>query len=79
MDKILKSEWAQRLLDDDFFKDVIEELKSAYIRDIIQSNEDGISDREIAYQRIKFLDQFVGHLEGMAAERKIQEKKWKIW
>lgn len=79
MDKILKSQWAQRLLQDDFFKETMQELKNSYVHAIIQTNEHQVSDRENLYLRIKFLDQFVGHLEGMAAETLIKEKKWKIW
>jgi len=78
MDKYERAERAQRLLEDDFFKEIIEELKFAQINAIINSNRDCIEDREGAYLNIHFLDNFVGHLQGIAAETTIQKKKWKI-
>ena len=78
MDKITVAEWAKRLLDDDFFKKVIDDLKNQQIGVILASNADGIDDREDAYRTIKTIDLIVGHLQGLAAEKQIREKKWKI-
>lgn len=78
MDKITVSEWAKRLLDDDFFKKVIDDLKNQQIGVILASNADGIDDREDAYRTIKTIDLIVGHLQGLAAEKQIREKKWKV-
>lgn len=78
MDKITQAEWAQRLLDDDFFKKVISDLKNQQIGAILSTNSDGIDEREDAYRTIKTIDLIVGHLQGIAAEKQIREKKWKI-
>ena len=78
MDKITQAEWAQRLLDDDFFKKVISDLKNQQIGAILSTNSDGIDEREDAYRIIKTIDLIVGHLQGIAAEKQIREKKWKI-
>lgn len=78
MDKITIAEWAKRLLDDDFFKKVIDDLKNQQIGVILATNADGIDDREDAYRTIKTIDLIVGHLQGLAAEKQIREKKWKI-
>lgn len=78
MDKITVSEWAKRLLEDDFFKKVIDDLKNQQISAILATNADEIDDREDAYRTIKTIDLIVGHLQGLSAEKQIREKKWKI-
>jgi hypothetical protein len=78
MDKHLKAEWARNLLDDDFFKEVIDNLKKQQISVIINTNADEIDKREDAYRHIKTIDLITGHLEGMASETVIRDKKWKI-
>jgi RNA binding exosome subunit len=78
MDKKLQAEWASNLLKDDFFKKVMDDLKNQQISVIINTNRDEVDEREAAYNHIKTLDLVLGHLQGIAAETKIQEKKWKI-
>ena len=78
MDKKLQAEWANNLLNDDFFKKVIDDLKNQQISVIINTNRGEVDERESAYSHIKTLDLLIGHLQGIAAETKIQEKKWKI-
>jgi hypothetical protein len=78
MDKKLKAQWASNLLVDDFFVEVMNDLKNQQISVIINTNRDEVQQREAAYSHIKTLDLFLGHLQGIAAETKIQEKKWKI-
>jgi hypothetical protein len=78
VDKITVAEWAKRLLDDDFFKKVIDDLKNQHISAILSTNSDGIDEREDAYRTIKTIDLIVGHLQSIAAEKQIREKKWKI-
>lgn len=78
MDKITVAEWAKRLLDDDFFKKVIDDLKSQQISAILSTNSDGIDEREDAYRTIKTIDLIVGHLQSLAAEKQIRDRKWKI-
>ena len=78
MDKKLKAQWASNLLVDDFFVEVMNDLKNQQISVIINTNRDEVEEREAAYSHIKTLDLFLGHLQGIAAETKIQDKKWKI-
>jgi hypothetical protein len=78
MDKKLKAQWANNLLADDFFVEVMNDLKNQQISVIINTNRDEVEEREAAYSHIKTLDLFLGHLQGIAAETKIQDKKWKI-
>lgn len=78
MDKHLKAQWAKNLLADDFFKEVLNNLKNEQISVIINTNPDELDRREIAYQHIRSLELITGHLEGLASETVIQQKKWKI-
>jgi hypothetical protein len=78
VDKITLAEWAQRLLDDDFFKKVMDDLKSAEISAIIGSNMVDVDVREDAYRTIKTIEKIEGHLQSMAAEKQIRDKRFKI-
>jgi hypothetical protein len=78
MDKQIVAQWAKNLLNDDFFKEVIDNLEKEQISVIINTNVDELGRREDAYHHIKTLKLIVGHLEGLASETLIKEKKWKI-
>ena len=78
MDKLTLAQWASNLLNDDFFKKVMDDLKNQQISVILNTNRDGIDEREGAYLVIKTLELIEGHLKGMAAEKQIQEKRFKI-
>jgi len=78
MDKHLLAQWAKNLLNDDFFKEVIDNLKKQQISVIINTNADELGRREDAYRHIKSIELITGHLEGLASETVIREKKWKI-
>ena len=78
MDKHLLAQWAKNLLNDDFFKEVIDNLKKQQISVIINTNASDINVREDSYRNIKAIELLTGHLEGLASETVIKEKKWKI-
>ena len=78
MDKHLLAQWAKNLLNDDFFKEVLNNLKNQQISVIINTSADELGRREDAYRHIKTLELITGHLEGLASETVIKEKKWKI-
>ena len=78
MDKHLLAQWAKNLLNDDFFKEVIDNLKKEQISVIINTSADELGRREDAYRHIKTIELITGHLEGLASETVIREKKWKI-
>ncbi len=77
-DKHILAQWAKNLLNDDFFKEVIDNLKNQQISVIINTNADELGKREDAYHHIKSIELITGHLEGLASETVIREKKWKI-
>lgn len=78
MDNLTRAEWIRNLLEDESFKKIIDDLRNQQISAILNTNSDGISEREDAYRTIKTIDLIVGHLQGIAAEKQIREKKWKI-
>jgi RNA binding exosome subunit len=78
VDKLTVAEWAKRLLDDDFFKKVMSDLKNQQISAILNTNRDDVDERENAYLVVKTLELIEGHLQGLAAEKQIRDKKWKI-
>ena len=77
-DKHLLAQWAKNLLNDDFFKEVLNNLKNEQISVIINTSAEECDRRETAYQHIKTLELITGLLEGIASETVIKEKKWKI-
>jgi pyridoxine 5'-phosphate synthase PdxJ len=77
-DKAVLAQWAKNLLNDDFFKEVIDNLKKEQISVIINTSADELGRREDAYRHIKTIELITGHLEGLASETVIKEKKWKI-
>ena len=77
-DKTVLAQWAKNLLNDDFFKEVIDNLKKEQISVIINTSADELGRREDAYRHIKSIELITGHLEGLASETVIREKKWKI-
>jgi len=77
-DKAVVAQWAKNLLNDDFFKEVLNNLKNEQISVIINTSAEESDRREDAYRHIKTLELITGHLEGLASETVIKEKKWKI-
>jgi hypothetical protein len=77
-DKAVLAQWAKNLLNDDFFKEVLNNLKNEQISVIINTSAEESDRREDAYRHIKTLELITGHLEGLASETVIREKKWKI-
>ena len=77
-DKAVLAQWAKNLLNDDFFKEVLNNLKNQQISVIINTSAEESDRREDAYRHIKSIELITGHLEGLASETVIREKKWKI-
>jgi hypothetical protein len=78
LDKLTQAQWASNLLKDDFFIKVIDDLKNQQISAILNTNEADIDVRENSYRTVKTIDLILGHLQGIAAEKQIQEKRFKI-
>jgi hypothetical protein len=55
-DKHIKAQWAKNLLADDFFKEVIDNLKKEQISVIINTSAEESDRREDSYMHIKTLE-----------------------
>lgn len=74
-----RTEWAINLLDSEHFKDLFNELREIEVNRIINSSQENIGERETAYLMISAYNQIYSSIEAMAADKKIIEKRWKIW
>lgn len=74
-----KTEWAINLLDSEHFKDVFKELRDVELSKIVNSSQDDIQARENAYLMINAYNKIYSSIEAMATEKKMVEKRFKIW
>lgn len=70
---------AATLLNDDFFKDVVNTQRQMYINTVLHSDEDAIDIRERALQKLRGLDEFIASLESIAASAEIKAKRFKFF
>ena len=75
---MIQSSAIQQVLDDSSFQEAIKDLKKMHVEMICNSEADEDRVREIAYMRITTLNEIMGHLESLAANKKINDSKWKI-
>jgi len=74
-----KAARAQNLLTDEFFTDVVKIQRELYIRNILDSSPEQGDVRELAYIKIRALDEFIATLESMAKQPEIEKKRFKIF
>jgi hypothetical protein len=73
-----KNDWANNLLNDPFFKEMMTELKSDEISYFSNSDIEDQLLRETCYLKLRVLTEIEAHLESMAAQIKIDKRRWKI-
>jgi len=73
-----KSQWAENLLRDDYFKEMMQDLKNQEINRFTMSETNDIDAREHAYIRLRVIESLEDHLNGMVADKKIKDSKLKI-
>ena len=73
-----KAAWANRLIEDPLFKELINDLKSVEIGKFLASTDDQIDVREAAYARLRVIESIENQLESMGSQKTIDEKRWKI-
>lgn len=69
---------AKNLINDDFFKEEIANLKQIEINVILNSLPEEVDKREIAYSKINAIQSVLTHFESIANTKLIEQKKWKI-
>ncbi len=75
---MVKSEAIGNILNDDSFKEAMADLKQMHIDMLLNSDVEDSHAREICYMRISCITEILSHLESIAANAKINAKKWKI-
>jgi hypothetical protein len=73
-----KSDWANNLLRDDYFIEMMEELRGMEIAKFLNSGYGDIEVREEAYLRLRVIENIEEYIQGLADQKLIDEKKIKI-
>jgi hypothetical protein len=73
-----KSDWANNLLRDDYFIEMMEELRGMEIAKFLNSDYSDVEVREEAYIRLRVLESIDNYIQGLADQKIIDEKKLKI-
>ena len=75
---MIKSEAIANILNDDSFKTAMDELIKMHLDMLINSDVDEKNSREICYLRITTINEIMSHLQSIADQEKIDNKRWKI-
>ena len=73
-----RTEWAVNLLRDDYFLEMMEELRGVELAKFLNSDYNDIEMREQAYLRLRVLESIDNHIQGLADQKLIDAKKLKI-
>jgi hypothetical protein len=75
---MIKSSAIANILNDDSFKEAMDELIKMHLDMLINSDVDEKNSREICYLRITTINEIMAHLQSIADQEKIDNKRWKI-
>ena len=75
---MIKEEAIRNILNDDSFKEAIDDLVKLHLDMLINSEVDEKNSREICYLRITTINEIMAHLQSIADGKKINDNKWKI-
>jgi len=75
---VKKSDWALNLLRDDYFIEMMEELRGMELAKFLNSDYGDVEVREQSYLRLRVLESIDNHIQGLADQKLIDEKKIKI-
>jgi len=74
----MKHQAIANILNDDSFKEAMDELVKMHLDMLINSDVDEKNSREICYLRITTINEIMAHLQSIADQEKIDKKRWKI-
>ena len=66
------------ILNDASFKEAMDELIKMHLDMLINSDVDDKTAREVCYLRITTINEIMAHLQSIADQEKIDNKRWKI-
>jgi hypothetical protein len=75
---MIKSEALANILNDDSFKEAMDDLVKMHLDMLINSDVDDKTAREVCYLRITTINEIMAHLQSIADGKKINDNKWKI-
>ena len=73
-----KSDWANNLLRDDYFIEMMEELRGVELAKFLNSDYADVEVREEAYIRLRVLESIDNYIQGLVDQKIIDQKKLKI-
>jgi hypothetical protein len=73
-----KSSWAEHMLRDEWFQEMMQELRSVEINKFAMSDMNDKEVRENAYMQLRALELIETYLEGLVSQKLIDEKRLKI-
>jgi hypothetical protein len=73
-----KSAWAEHMLRDEWFQEMMQELRSVEINKFAMSDMNDKEVRENAYMQLRALELIETYLEGLVSQKLIDEKRLKI-
>lgn len=73
-----KSDWAVRILQDERFIEVMNEMKELEIQKFRSTDYSDMELREQAYIRLRVLEDIEGYIQGLTNQKLIDAKRWKI-
>jgi hypothetical protein len=73
-----KSAWAEHTLRDEWFQEMMQELRAAEINKFAMSDINDKEVRENAYMQLRALELIETYLEGLVSQKLIDEKRLKI-
>ena len=75
---MIKSEAIKNIISDDSWIEAMADLTKLNTDIIVNSDVEDKEIREIAYIKVKVINEILAHLESIASDEKINNKKWKI-
>ena len=72
----MKHEAIANILNDDSFKEAMNDIIKSHMDMLINSDVDDKVAREICYMRITTVNEIMAHLQGIADGKKIEDNKW---
>ena len=75
---MINSNDIQVILEDSSFQEAMQDLIKLNMDMIANSDVEDKEIREIAYLKVKVINEILGHLESLGSNDKIKSKRWKI-
>ena len=75
---MINQEGIANIINDDSFKEAMDDLIKTHINMLINSDVDDKVAREICYMRITTVNEIMAHLQSIADGKKIEDNKWEF-